>query len=260
MKINQSLIALACGDSYGSHYEYDGLVGCVFNIKKLPNIPLFPNITDDTKMATILLHHYHKNKTLHTTKLFYEYQNWAIKDGDKDGIGMHTRAVLVNGETNKDSQGNGALMRVIPLGVQLIEDGYSFEEAVELMNADAAITHVNETVFMANRISLDMAVNGIKVLEKEEYIDLLSRLHYGDTAWVIHTLFIVIETLKKDFDFLDGFKYIVSKGGDTDSNCAIYGAIKGYRFDISKQIKISDFLTTKLIWKLDNLDKKNLFI
>lgn len=244
--MNNSLLALACGDSYGSHYEYDGLVGCTFDIKKLPNIPVFPNITDDTKMAMILLRHYFQNRTIHTTSLFYEYQNWAIKDGDKDGIGMHTRAVLINRKKNKDSQGNGALMRVIPLGVQLIEDGYSFEESAELMNTDAAITHENETIFMANRISLDMAVNGIKVLEKEEYKDLLSKLHYGYTAWVVHTLFIVIETLKKGFDFLDGFKYIVSKGGDTDTNCAIYGAIKGCKSDIAQKIKISDFLANIL--------------
>ena len=34
----------------------------------------------------------------------------------------------------------------------------------------------------------------------------------------------------------------MSNGGDTDTNCAIYGAIKGYNDDINKEINIADFL------------------
>ncbi|MBT5934607.1 MAG: hypothetical protein HOG88_04590 [Sulfurimonas sp.] len=48
-------------------------------------------------------------------------------------------------------------MRVIPFGVELVKDGYSFEAAVSLMNQDSAITHKNETIFMANRLALDIA-------------------------------------------------------------------------------------------------------
>ena len=50
-KINKSLLALACGDSYGSSYEYEGLCGSKFNIDTLPNKPLKPNITDDTALT-----------------------------------------------------------------------------------------------------------------------------------------------------------------------------------------------------------------
>jgi len=58
MLVNQSLLALACGDSYGSYFEMDGLIGVTDNIKKLPNKSVTPTITDDTKMAKILLKHY----------------------------------------------------------------------------------------------------------------------------------------------------------------------------------------------------------
>lgn len=245
--MNNSLLALACGDSYGSHYECEGLMGITFDINKLPNKPLFPNITDDTKMATILYKHYPKCKTIDVDKLTMEYRNWAKQDGDKDGIGIHTKAVLLNNQMNKNSQGNGALMRVIPFGIQLLEDGYSFEEAVELMNIDASITHNNSTVFICNRLCLDISINGLEVLEKSQYKNLLSKLHYGYTAWVIHTVYIVIETLKKDFTFLDGFKYIVSKGGDTDTNCAVFGAIKGCGINIENEINIDYFLESKYI-------------
>ncbi|WOE71045.1 ADP-ribosylglycohydrolase family protein [Hydrogenimonas thermophila] len=241
--INRSLLALACGDSYGSHYEMDGLMGDRFSIRKLPNKPKFPNITDDTKMATILLKHYHKYKKLEVDILRDEYKKWAINDGFKDGIGIHTNEVLVEGKSDKDSQGNGALMRNIPFGLQLIDDGYSFEEAVELMNLDSAITHENETIFLANALALDLAINGLKALEKSEYKKLCNKLHYGQTAWVIHSLHIVIDAMKKrKRKFITAFKYIVSQGGDTDTNCAIYGAIMGYKKDITKEIDVKEFL------------------
>ena len=142
-------------------------------------------------------------------------------------------------------------MRVIPFGVELVKDGYSFEAAVSLMNQDSAITHKNETIFMANRLALDISIYGIEALKKPIYKNILSKLRLGDTAWVIHSLYIVIETLKMNVSFLDAFKYIVSHGGDTDTNCAIYGAIKGSNEKINEIVNISDFLTTNIIQQLN---------
>ena len=224
--INLSLLALACGDSYGSHYEYEGMCGVTFKIRSLPMKPIKPNITDDTKMAIILLEHYNKNRTLNEVKLLEEYKLWANTSGLDDGIGQHTYDILVKNKTDKNSQGNGALMRVIPFGVQLIQDGYSFNEAVDMMNIDSALTHSNETIFMVNRLALDITINGLEALDNTLYKDILQQLHLGDTAWVIHSLHIVIETLKLKKQFVSGFKYIVSHGGDTDTNCAIFAAIK----------------------------------
>ena len=251
MAINQSLLALACGDSYGSYFEMAGLQGVIFDIQKLPNKSVDINITDDTKMATILLKHYIKHKTIHIEKLSEEYRVWARTDGQKDGIGMHTYDVLIRNEKNKDSQGNGALMRNIPFGCELIKDGYSFEEAVNLMNKESAIIHENKTIFMSNRLALDLAINGLQSLEKNEYKKLLSQLKYGNTAWIIYSLYIVVKTLKKDCSFIDGFKYIVSLGGDTDTNCAIYGAIKGCKENISDSLNINDFLNTVMLKRLE---------
>jgi len=167
--INLSLLALPCGDSYGSHYEYEGLCGVTFKIRSLPMKPIKPNITDDTKMSIILLRHYNENRTLNEVKLLEEYKLWANTSGLDDGIGQHTYDLLVKNKRDKNSQGNGALMRVIPFGVQLIQDGYSFNEA--------------------------------------------------------------------------GFKYIVSHGGDTDTNCAIFEVVNEYNKDVRKSLAIEDFLT-----------------
>jgi len=222
-------------------------MGTTFDRKLLPNKAVNREITDDTKMANILLTHYFKYKKINKKVLFNSYKNWAIKDGARDGIGMHTYSVLIQNSTNKDSEGNGALMRVIPFGIALIKDGYSFEDALTLMNEDSALTHKNKTIFIANRLVLDIAINGIEVLEKSEYKNILSKLKLGHTAWVIYSLYIIIETLKMNLSFTEGFKYIVSNGGDTDTNCAIYGAIKGANQNIADEIDISDFLTDDIV-------------
>jgi len=240
--INKFLLALACGDSYGSYYEFEGLCGVKFDIKKLPDIPKRVSITDDTKMAIILLKHYLKNKIIDETKLFYEYFTWAKESGDKDGIGIHTKDVLIHAKKDKDSQGNGALMRNIPFALQLIDDGYSFNESVDLMNKDAFLTHKNEVIASSNALALDLALNGIGVLEKDEHQKLISLLYEGNTAWVVHSLHIVLEALKKDMNFLDGFKFITSHGGDTDTNCAIFGAIRSYKYNIAEELNVEDFI------------------
>jgi ADP-ribosylglycohydrolase len=254
---NNSLLALACGDSYGSHYEYEGLCGCKFSISTLPNKPTLKNITDDTKMATLLYQHYKRYNTINVNLLTKEYEIWARTDGDQDGIGIHTKEVLVDSKSDKDSQGNGALMRNIPFGIELIKDGYSFEDAVALMNIDSAITHKNSTIFMANRLALDLAINGLKILKKDTYKNILDKLCYGQTAWVIHSLFIVIEALKQKRKFLTGFKYIVSQGGDTDTNCAIYGAILGYRKNIEEELDVNKFINIEDLIKNEKYNDFN---
>ena len=245
--INKYLLALACGDSYGSYYEYLGLNGKKFNIRNLPNTPKSISITDDTKMAKILLNHYLKYKTIYKNELFLEYENWAKTSGNEDGIGIHTYNVLVNKSLNKDSQGNGALMRNIPFGLQLIEDGYSFEKTIELMNKDSFITHKNDVISTCNKLALDLALNGIEILDKDEYVNIVTKLREGNTAWVIHSLFIVIEALKKELNYIDGFKYITSFGGDTDTNCAIFSSIRSYKYDIENELNINDFVNIKEI-------------
>ncbi len=239
-KAINSLFALACGDAYGNAYEMDGLVGETFNKASLPDEAKIKNYTDDTKMAMILWKHYSEHNTIKEDKLFEAYAEWAEKDGYADGIGIHTAAVLLEGKTDKSSQGNGVLMRVLPFGLRLIEEGVPFDDAVDMINIDASLTHDNEVIRITNRLCLDIAVNGLDVLNKDDYTDILSQLKTGYSAWVIYTVNDVLDVLKMDTGLLDGFKELVSRGGDTDTNCAIYGAIRGYRDEFDLNLK--DFI------------------
>lgn len=97
-------------------------------------------------------------------------------------------------------------MRVLPLGLRLIDEGISFDDAVELINKDASITHDNEVIKMANQLCLDIAISGLDTLNKNEYQEIQSMLKKGHTAWVIYTLNDVLDVLKMDIDILEGFK------------------------------------------------------
>jgi ADP-ribosylglycohydrolase len=115
-----------------------------------------------------------------------------------------------------------------------------FEEAMKLVDRDAALTHDNNVVKMANRLCIDIALNGLVAMDKLEYRELLASFKPGYSAWVIHTLHNVLDVLKMDLSIHEGFKELVSRGGDTDTNCAIYGAIRGYRDKL--EIKIDRYL------------------
>ena len=105
---------------------------------------------------------------------------------------------------------------------------------------DAAGSVHPEVIRITNRLCLDVVLNGLSVLEKKEYADIVAKLKRGYSAWVIHTVYDVLEVLKMDLGILEGFKELVSRGGDTDTNCAIYGAICGYCDEL--EVDLDDYL------------------
>ena len=110
------------------------------------------------------------------------------------------------------------------------------------MNIDSFLTHQNDVISQSNEISLDLALNGLSILKKSKYKTFISKLNLGNSAWVIHSLYIVIEALKQELNFLNGYKFITSFGGDTDTNCAIFSAIRSYKYDIKNELDIEKFV------------------
>jgi len=188
----------------------------------------------------ILWMHYSNYGFIDKEKLMASYREWAVKDGLADGIGLHTYKVLVEGKTDKNSQGNGTVMRVIPFANRLIEEGKPFEEVLQWMNIDATLTHDNSIIKAANHLALDLSIHGLKTLKDAKHSFIVAQLKPGHTAWIVHTLHHVIEVLKMNIGMLDAFKELVSRGGDTDTNCAIYAAIKGYSDCF--ELTLEDFL------------------
>jgi len=227
----KSLFFLKEGDKYGSPYEERGLVGEKFNITKLPNKPEGKE-TDDSKMASIAFR-YARSDFFDIKAIKEEYIKWAKDEGADDGIGYQTEAALLGNFVDDKGQGNGSLMRCIPYMLLLHKKGYSLSSIREMMTAEASITHPNKEVLRLNFTFFLIALRGdlqpLKFLPEEYKV----KIKAGHSAWMYYTAFIVIEALKKNFkNHYQGFKYITSFGGDTDTNCAVYGAIRGAR-DVS---------------------------
>ena len=227
-KSENSLYYLELGDIYGSPFEMRGIRGETFDLNELPLMPIgLP--TDDTKMAKIAYSFAQKCDKekgiyLDIKGIKEEYIKWAREYGDEDGIGVQTEYALLYNSINKESQGNGSLMRCIPYMLLLNEKGFNDEEIFEMMREETTLTHPNKEVIEMNEVFYKIAKNKVINLQNIN----VTKIKYGKTAWIYYTAFIVIEALNKDFErIIDGFRYITALGGDTDTNCAIYGAIRG---------------------------------
>ena len=104
----------------------------------------------------ILWEHYSWYGTIVEEELFKAYAKWAEEDGTADGIGIHTAGVLLRGKSDKSSQGNGVLMRVIPFGLRLVEEGMDFEEAMNQRVEIAEQYWQREKATLDKRVSLSI--------------------------------------------------------------------------------------------------------
>jgi ADP-ribosylglycohydrolase len=246
-----SMLALACGDSYGKAYE---LKNTKVTIEDLPNYPADKSITDDTHMAYLALQNVLQNKQIDTLSLLEDYKQWAMEFGYAEGIGIHTADVLLRGKTDKISEGNASLMRCLPYMLALKELGFDDASILEQMKVESALTHCGDVIIDANMICYLTAINKKDVVI-EHYLDTLEEafeIEPTNTAWVINTLNIILDTWKdrRELGFLNGFKKIVSMGGDTDTNCAVYGAMFGFSVDIRDEIDIEQWLEPDWIEKI----------
>ncbi len=221
-----SLFALSIGDAYGEPFENRGLWGHTFDFDSLPK-KITGKITDDSIMAA-LAYLVTTESGMDIETLKKSYKKWAETDGAIHNIGIQTEDALLNGKLRKDGQGNGALMRTVPYALKLYEFGFSKEEIYDFIKMENAITHPNEEVSKLSFLFFNIALDGnLKPLYDPFFEDVVGKFEKGYTAWMYHSAFIVVETIKRKFDFINSLRYIVSQGGDTDTNCAIFGAIYG---------------------------------
>ena len=213
---SNALMGLAMGDMFGSTFECLGLSGNLFLLNGIADLPDHPPVgsftTDDTFMAVTLL-----NNVISGWDAASYHAALAEWSGTElaayQGIGTHTSMVLNHGYEGT-SQGNGCLMAILPAAIFLIDNGYSQEELTQWMYEVQAVTqheaNVEAALFL---LGYDVEVN----------------IQQGDSAWVANSLGAVTDALNNASSMVEGFQQIVSIGGDTDTNAAIYGAIYSYQ-------------------------------
>ena len=202
--------------------------------------------TDDSEMALALARAVVAAGTYDDGKVLDAYRAWYRSD--PFDVGDTTRAALV-GYLVADSQSNGSLMRASPLAV--LAQRARAEDAAELGRRDSALTHshpvcrdsVAAFVVAASRAiarggepeaayeaALAWARSAAVTPVTEALVRAASeapRCDEGHIGWVLITLQNAFHELLHAPSVEAGVVATVRRGGDTDTNAAVAGALLG---------------------------------
>src|ERR1700675_3833405 len=258
-----SLMGLAIGDAAGAPFEFRRRAA----IPSPPPLFELPwmgrpagSWTDDTAMARNLwLSLVASGGELRPADVLDRHIGWLATD--PPDVGNLTRQVLArarDGEADaareyfqrrgpEVSAGNGSVMYCAPLGVAYARRPEALQE---LAPALSAITHWDErcrTACLAVTLTAAALVRGEEplqavvaslgaVLDREggEELEYLvaeagrARVVDGpDMGFALFAAGLALQVAGEGRGFEDGIRYIVSLGGDTDSNAAVAGALLG---------------------------------
>ena len=255
-----TLLGLAIGDSLGAGVEFrtaaeiaatypDG----VRELTGWPQLRLMAGQpTDDSEMALALARSVIHVGGFDVADVQASYERWVRSDAF--GVGTTINRALVEQTKDPQSQANGALMRIAPLAIYGAgRAAITAESLADAARQDCRITHINPlcqdvnavfTVAVAtiihDQLDRDGAVDAlhqaahtpgvgspevatiIETARREVPADYLT--HMG---WVRIALSNAVWELTHSDDVEQSLVRTIGRGGDTDTNAAITGALLG---------------------------------
>jgi ADP-ribosyl-[dinitrogen reductase] hydrolase len=205
--------------------------------------------TDDSEMALMLARAIVRHGHYDPQQALAAYRHWI--NSPPFDVGMTTSAALRRGELSRSSQANGSLMRCSPLGIYAA--GRDLAQAAEWARQDSALTHIHpvcqdscavfvSTIAQAIETGCDPAAAHAFALEVAQRLDCdpLVRQTLQEAAsapppscdgansgWVLLALRLAFYELLHAPSLAEGIIDAVRRGGDTDTNGAITGALLG---------------------------------
>ena len=82
------------------------------------------------------------------------------------------------GEKNYDSNGNGSLMRMLPIAYYLSYSNYSEEEEVEMINKISSLTHAHEISCLGCKIFCDFIKQLLCGFDRNQAMDFVKNVNY----------------------------------------------------------------------------------
>lgn len=203
--------------------------------------------TDDSEMALLLARSLVETNAYSPAAALKAYRYWKLSNPFDCGI---TIGAALNGRLDHASQANGALMRVSPLGI--FGAGHDIRRVAEWARQDAALTHPNAVCLEANALfaaAIAHAIHtgctpralytSIRLWSHEWQVDPLLHAavvraasappvdYMAQKGWVFIALQNALWQLLYSASFEEGVVDTVMRGGDTDTNAAIAGALLG---------------------------------
>jgi ADP-ribosylglycohydrolase/fructose-1,6-bisphosphatase/inositol monophosphatase family enzyme len=197
--------------------------------------------TDDSELALALARMLSTNGRYESALALQAYRAWM--ESEPFDMGNTTRLGLV-GEADFESQSNGSLMRVSPLGIHAAGDP---GRAAAAARQDSALTHphaacVESCAAYASAIAQGIGGGGREAMFEAALAyssgaarEAIERAAAGEgpsdyeskPGWVLVALQNAFYQLARARSFEEGLTATVNAGGDTDTNGAIAGALLG---------------------------------
>lgn len=203
--------------------------------------------TDDSEMALLLARLLVRTWKYSPHEALQEYKFWL--DSQPFDVGVTIGSAL-RGSKNQNSQANGALMRVSPLGIfgALRSD----MEVATMARLDAALTHPHRACLEANALYAMAIAEAVRKQTTPEVLykricAWAAEMNCGDdvkawvasaasgppevfelnAGWVKIAFWNALHMLIKAVSLEEALVETVGRGGDTDTNAAIAGALLG---------------------------------
>jgi ADP-ribosyl-[dinitrogen reductase] hydrolase len=249
------LLGQLAGDALGSTVEFwrpeDIRRDYPDRIRKLADGGTWSTIagqpTDDSEMALMLARMLAEQGRYDAEEARKAYRFWLNSHpfdcGNTVNRGLH-------GRPNFDSQANGAMMRISPLGI--FGANYDLQQVAAWAEQDAALTHPHPVCLQANALFAMAVARAISTgagsqdlfrqietwaIEMKAADALLESITGASTAppndyihqqgWVLTAFRNALWQLLHATNLEDGVTDTVMRGGDTDTNAAIAGALLG---------------------------------
>jgi ADP-ribosyl-[dinitrogen reductase] hydrolase len=253
------LLGQCAGDALGQQVEFESAAAIK---KKYPNgihtmedggtwNVFAGQITDDSELALLLARSIVSAGHYDIKKVSEAYHYW-FHETDPYDVGNTIRKALSDGTPNEESQANGSLMRISPLGIY----GYSMEvdKLWQLACKESALTHPNAICQQACALYVCAIADAIQSAKSPQdlcafvcdlafkhHVDpiLLNALSDAKTSlpdmtrnagWVVSAFQNAFYQLLHASSAEDAIVNSVMQGGDTDTTAAIAGALCGAVF------------------------------
>ena len=229
--------------------------------------------TDDSAMMLATLSSIINTKTIKYTDIMDQFIEWRYSgkytaDGRTIGVGMicneaiaryrRSKDIFTCGGTHFDENGNGSLMRIMPVCILLSKDkDIKEEDKVAIIHDVSGLTHnhiiskiacviyyfIVDNIINNNLGKVDIVKDAIekatKYYKDEEYfnvydrlkdIDEFKQLPYSEIVgdgYVLHSLEASIWCLLNTDSFEDCLLHAINLGEDADTTAAIVGGLAG---------------------------------
>ena len=226
--------------------------------------------SDDTSMVVATMDSIIENKIIDLDDIMFRFDNWFRKAeytaSDKVfDIGNTTKKAILKyedginpvlcGGKSKNDNGNGSLMRMLPIAYYLNKNDFDFQQEVEIVNNISSLTHGHEISCLGCKIYVDYvkqllngvdkleALNNIKKINYDEYysndsVSEYNRILNGElfklsmddiksSGYVVSTLEASLWSILNSNSYEDAVLKAINLGGDTDTIGAITGSFAG---------------------------------